>query len=327
MAKLQLGRLSRVELRKAWEKEDGDFTPWLALPENIGLLGEAIGLDLEVAAVEQAVGDFRADILCRDTASQSLVLIENQLERTDNRHLGQLITYAAGLQASSIVWVASRIRNEHRAALDWLNEHTAEQFSFFGLEVELWQIEKSKIAPKFNVVCKPNDWSRTITAVGQHGGAVVLSGSQQLQLDYWTGFREYLEEHAERITPTKAHPQGFMDFSLGRSGIWLAASIRVRMKGITALVVLGSQHAESHFRQLEKQRLRFDGKFGEPLEWRPLPERKHKHILIRLEDADPEDRKDWPRQHEWLRAKLDKLHETFSEAIKSLSDDSDEIDR
>ncbi|MFN9041425.1 MAG: DUF4268 domain-containing protein, partial [Planctomyces sp.] len=190
------------------------------------------------------MGDFRADILCRDTASQSLVLIENQLERTDNRHLGQLITYAAGLQASSIVWVASRIRNEHRAALDWLNEHTAEQFSFFGLEVELWQIEKSKIAPKFNVVCKPNDWSRTITAVGQHGGAVVLSGSQQLQLDYWTVFREYLEEHAERITPTKAHPQGFMDFSLGRSGIWLAASIRVRMKGLTALVVLGSQHAE-----------------------------------------------------------------------------------
>ncbi len=113
-----------MELRKAWDRESEDFTPWLAKPENIELLGEELGLDLEVEAQEKNVGPFRADILCKDTANGDWVLIENQLEKTDHTHLGQLLTYAAGLQAVTIVWVAERFCDEHRAALDWLNELT-----------------------------------------------------------------------------------------------------------------------------------------------------------------------------------------------------------
>src|SRR6476646_1010509 len=119
-----LGRLARVELRQAWISEPGDFTPWLAQPENIVLLSEAIGIELEVESQERSVGPFRADILCRDTTDRHFVLIENQLERTDHTHLGQLLTYAAGLDAVSIVWIAARFTEEHRAALDWLNRAT-----------------------------------------------------------------------------------------------------------------------------------------------------------------------------------------------------------
>lgn len=98
-----LGRLEKVELRNAWQSESGDFTPWLAREENLKLLGEAINLDLELEAQEKNVGPFRADILCRDTASdEHWVLVENQLERTDHGHLGQLLTYAAGLKAATI---------------------------------------------------------------------------------------------------------------------------------------------------------------------------------------------------------------------------------
>lgn len=318
MGQPNLGRLEPVELRQAWASEAADFTPWLAQPENIALLGTTIGLDLEVEAQEQKVGSFRADILCKEMASQTWVLIENQLEQTDHSHLGQLITYMAGLEVATVVWIAAKLRDEHRAALDWLNENTSEAFSFFGLEVELWRIGESQIAPKFNIVCQPNDWSRTVGSVAKYSGDAAFSETQQLQLSYWSTFREYMIGQGGKVKPTKAHPQGFMDFSLGRSGIWLTASIRVRDKGITALVVIAGKYGLAHFRLLEADREQYERSFGGPLEWRELPGKKQKHILIRLEDADPEDQADWKRQHAWLHSTLEKLHATFSAAARSL---------
>ena len=182
----KLGRLIKVPLREFWDKEDRDFTPWLADEENIGLLGETIGFDLEVEAQEKNVGPFRADILCKDTVTDSWVLIENQLERTDHSHLGQLLTYAAGLEAVTVVWIAEGFTDEHRAALDWLNEITDEKFSFFGLEIELWRIGDSPMAPKFNVVSHPNDWTKTVSRISRNE----LTSVQQLHLEYWTTLRE-----------------------------------------------------------------------------------------------------------------------------------------
>lgn len=128
---LRLGRLERHDLRAAWANEASDFTPWLARPENIALLGDALGPRLEVEAQEKAVGQFRADILCRDIDTERRVLIENQLERTNHVHLGQILTYAAGLEAFTIVWLAARFTEEHRAVLDWLNRGTHDGLHFF----------------------------------------------------------------------------------------------------------------------------------------------------------------------------------------------------
>lgn len=165
MSTPHLSRLERVPVRDCWQDEARDFTPWLAGDDNIALLGETIGIDLEVQEQEARVGPFRADILCRDTATDSLVLIENQLERTDHTHLGQLFTYAAGLNAVTVIWIAQRFTDEHRAALDWLNRITHEGFHFFGIEIELWRIGDSNLAPKFSLVSNPNDWSKTVRAV------------------------------------------------------------------------------------------------------------------------------------------------------------------
>ncbi len=162
MTTAELGRLERVALRNIWTTEAQDFTPWLAQEVNLAILSETLNMDLETAGQEESVGPFRADILCRNTLDDSWVLIENQLERTDHTHLGQLLTYAAGLQTVTIVWVAATFTDEHRAALDWLNEITDERFRFFGLEVELWRIGNSPAAPKFNIVAKPNEWTRSI---------------------------------------------------------------------------------------------------------------------------------------------------------------------
>lgn len=127
-----LGRLAKVELRSIWTSESRDFTPWLAQPENIAILGETTDLDLEVVGEEQSVGPYSADIVCTDTATGDTVLIENQLEKTDHTHLGQIITYASGLDASCVIWIAARFTEEHRSALDWLNEQTPQGISFFG---------------------------------------------------------------------------------------------------------------------------------------------------------------------------------------------------
>jgi hypothetical protein len=145
-----LGRLEKVDLRLVWDSEAGSFTPWLSEESNIQLLGDTISLELEVEAREKNVGPFRADLLCKDTATGNWVVIENQLDTTDHKHLGQLLTYAAGLNAVTVVWVSANFTEEHRAALDWLNEITDERINFFGLEVELWRIGNSDVAPKFN---------------------------------------------------------------------------------------------------------------------------------------------------------------------------------
>ena len=134
-----LMRLERVDLRDYWEKEDTEFTPWLAESDNLQFLGETIGMDLELVDTEANVGLYRADVLCRDNNTDAYVLIENQLEQTDHLHLGQLMTYAAGLDTVNIIWIAQKFNDQHRAALDWLNRITFEEFHFFGIEVELWK--------------------------------------------------------------------------------------------------------------------------------------------------------------------------------------------
>ncbi len=217
----RLGRLDRVDLREIWTSESADFTPWLAETDNLVILGDTIGLELELESQETKVGPFRADILCRDTGTNAWVLIENQLERTDHCHLGQLLTYAAGLKAVTVVWIAERFTEEHRAALDWLNEITDEKFAFFGLEIELWQIASSPVAPKFNVVCKPNDWSKTISEAAEGE----ITETKLLQQEYWASLRDLLLERKSIVKPQKPRPQHWTNFAVGRSFFGIHATV------------------------------------------------------------------------------------------------------
>ncbi|MCA8834778.1 MAG: hypothetical protein K8953_06780 [Proteobacteria bacterium] len=194
----KLGRLERVDLRKVWETEDRGFTPWLAEEGSLELLGEAIGMELELEATEKNVGPFRADILCKNMYDDSWVLIENQLARTDHTHLGQIFTYAAGLDAVTMVWIASKFTEEHRAALDWLNSITDEEFRFFGLEVEAWKIGDSLAAPKFNIISQPNDWSKSVSQGARKISEGATSDTQAMQLLYWQDVVDYLKASASK---------------------------------------------------------------------------------------------------------------------------------
>jgi len=332
-SQFQLGRLHKVkDIRTCWEKEDRDFTPWLAQDNNIQLLGDTIGLELEVEAQEKDVGPFRADILCKDTSkdeeSESWVLIENQLERTDHIHLGQLLTYAAGLNAVTIIWIAARFTEEHRATLDWLNKITDKNFSFFGLEIELWRIGESATAPKFNIVSKPNDWIKTVAGAAKAIQGSGLTEIKKLQYEYWTAFSEYAREHATQINPTKPLHQHWMNIAVGRSGFKLNAIASFKPETasdnpheIRADVCIGSKEAKVYFQLLEQQKAEIEAEFGSSLSWHNPSEANQCRIYAR-QPVDLNDRNDWPIQHQWLTDNLDRLHTAFSERIKQLDPDS-----
>ncbi len=325
-----LGRLEKVELRKEWPDEARDFTPWLAQEQNIVLLGEAIGLELEVRGTEQAVGPFRADIVCRvvgyssdEDDNDSLLLIENQFGNSDHDHLGKLLTYASGLDTVTVVWVSETITDEHRTALDWLNKITDERFNFFGLEIELWKIGESPVAPKFNIVSQPNDWARRVAESARRGAD--LSELQLIQLEYWSSFASYLKESGSQLRIRKPQPQQWMDFSLGKTGISLSAvmsswnSISNRYDGgeIRAAFYIGTKNAKQIFEILANRKAEFEKAAGEPLDWFN-PENKLSAQVRLRRSADVLNRDDWQSEHEWLKLKLEKLQTVFGPMIKDL---------
>jgi hypothetical protein len=322
-----LGRLKRVELREAWMSESNDFTPWLAQEENLKLLGETIGIELELESQEKEVGPFRADILCKDTATDAWVLIENQLERTDHTHLGQLLTYAAGLNAVTIVWIAQRFTEEHRATLDWLNERTDDSINLFGLEIELWQIGNSEIAPKFNIISQPNDWSRTIQKAA---GSAELTSHKQIQLKFWTAFKQYMEEKNSFVRCQKPLPQHWTNHAIGRSGVHLSSIISLtssdaNSKGpeIRAELYLNGANSKQEFSMLEKSRSDIEKELGFPLTWHN-PDNKAACRIFTRKSEDFLNETIWPRQFEWLQQHLEIMHKVFSPLVKKLNSDDQE---
>ncbi len=185
----ELGELREVDLRQVWRHEAQDFTPWLA--ENLQRLSRAVDMELELIETEKAVENFAADILARDVASNSLVLIENQLEKTDHSHLGQILTYLAGLEAKAVIWISPRFQEPHLSAIRWLNDHTSDEFAFFAVRVRAVRIGDSPIAPVFETLARPSEWERTLRQ--RAGGADAHS---QTRLRFWT---LYCERHPAAV--------------------------------------------------------------------------------------------------------------------------------
>ena len=310
-----LGKIEKVDLRSVWSNEATDFTPWLSKQENLDALSEVLGMDLEAIATEQFVGPFRADLLCKDAYTQATVLIENQLEKTNHSHLGQILTYGAGLNVKTIIWIASRFTDEHRAALDWLNEATDEGFSFFGIEIELLRIGESAPAPQFKIISQPNAWSKNIRETAQHSGE--LSGAKQQQLAYWTAFREYVKEHGSPLRLQKPLPQHWTNLAIGRSNYWLCARVNTLAENISADLNIGEKN-KAGFNALYAQKDEIEREFGGSLIWNELPQKIQSIIGTTKDDADIMNESDWDNQFAWLADKLEKLDKVFRRRIREL---------
>jgi hypothetical protein len=314
----ELGTLQSVDLRCIWPNEAQDFTPWLAEEENLARLAETLNMELELEAQEIDVGNFRADLLCRNTEDNSRVLIENQLAQTDHKHLGQILTYAPGLNVATIVWIAEEFREEHRAALDWQNEITAEHFQFFGVEIRLWRIGESPPAPQFNIVSKPNNWSRTVSRDVQRASEDNLSETQLLQRRFWAAFVEYLADRRSSISPPNPQPRADMVLgSIVKGDFKRVASLLKTAKQIRVQLTILNKNATAYFHLLEEKRAEIESELGE-LEWNEKPDKKSSSIAVYRNDTDVTDDAEWPNQHEWLECKLKEFREVFGPRIQDL---------
>jgi hypothetical protein len=315
----ELGTLQSVDLRCIWPNEAQDFTPWLAEEENLARLAETLNMELELEAQEIDVGNFRADLLCRNTEDNSRVLIENQLAQTDHKHLGQILTYAPGLNVATIVWIAEEFREEHRAALDWQNEITAEHFQFFGVEIRLWRIGESPPAPQFNIVSSPNisddlSWQRGqgVQRTSYEG----LTETQRRQLKFWEGFVKYLADQGSPIPPPTPQPRPSVTVATGTTFFTLFATRATRW--LRVQLRMTGENATAHFHLLKKQRPKIDSELSE-LEWDEKPDKKASSISLPKNDTDLTDEADWPNRYAWLKCTLEKFDEVFRHRIRGLN--------
>jgi len=317
-----LGRLERVsDLRTYWPNEERDFTPWLARPENLKFLAEAISVsEIVLIQTERKVGPFEADIYAKEASSEDIVVVENQLGRTDHSHLGKLLVYSSGLGAGTVVWIAAEFTDEYRNVLDWLNETSVEGVNYFGLEIELWQIGTSPAAPKFNVVSQPNEWKKAVSDVASED----LTETKQLQLEFWREFVDYSREHGATYGLRKAPPRHWYDFAIGRGGFNGSLTLNTPADRIGCGLYIGHPAAKVAFAALERDREAIDAQLGAKLDWMKLPQRRASRIVQYRDDAGLSDRDRWPELHEWCRDRAETFRAVFGPRVQALELNEDD---
>ena len=307
---MNLGKLKEVkDLRKVWPHEALDFTPWLAEEENLALLADAVGLEITLDETESSVGDFNVDIYATETGTDRKIIIENQLEDTNHDHLGKLITYASGKSAEIIIWVVKRAREEHRSAIEWLNNHTDENIAFFLVETKLYQIGNSDIAVKFEIVEKPNDWAKEIKRSNSS------SPTLQARYDYWIAFNDYAFEHpgfAKAFNKRKASTDHWMSFSIG-SSVCHIDICQIR-KYNNVLVELYISDDKELFHKLFEKKDKIEEELGFTLEWNELPNKKASRIMA-YKNADFDDKGKWNEQFDWIMDVSVKMKKAFKKYI------------
>lgn len=303
-----LGRLTRVPPREVWPHEAHSFTPWLL--NNVDVLSELLGMDLALEVAEHPVGGFSLDLLGRDETTGEVVIVENQLETSDHSHLGQILTYAAGTDPTTIVWVAAAFRPEHRAAIDWLNERTDEDTRFFGVELGVVRIGQSEPAPSFRLVAQPNDWEKTVRAATSQ---VEASGKQVLYRSFWSRWIDVLRAGRPSWSRATRPPRdSWFSTTTGTSGISYYTSFTRR--GLSSEVVFESPEAEvnlARFTALKARQGEMEQVYGKTLDWQELPGRKATRVADYLPDADVASEEHWDQYLDWLLDRQTRLREAL----------------
>ncbi|MDR0970360.1 MAG: DUF4268 domain-containing protein [Lentimicrobiaceae bacterium] len=307
---MDLGILKPIAPRKKWNHEERDFTPWLA--EHIDELSKAVGIELEVENTEVACGPYSADILAKDSGTGKFVVIENQLEKTNHDHLGKAITYASVLDASTVIWIATDFTEEHKKALDWLNDHTNDEISFYGVQLELWQIDESKPALKFNIISKPN---LAVRQAARSRAIDELSDRRKFQYDFWMKFRNKIYRTKKIPSLQTPRPQYWFDVSLGKSGINISNTCNTDENSVGIRIYISNIIADTMLPYLESRKEEIENLLGESLSWNPNPNARDKIISLshQTDFSNPEK---VDEAVDWLVEKTIKFREVFSKIIK-----------
>ena len=295
---LELGNLELVDPRLVWKNEAHDFTPWLLA--NADRLSAALGIDLELEAAEHPVGGFSLDLVGRDITNDAVLIVENQLAITDHSHLGQVLTYAAGTDASTIVWIATGFREEHRQALDWLNENTGEDTHFFGIELQVVKIGDSANAPLFNVVVQPNDWQKQVRAATQPGAT---SAKGAAYMKFWRRFLDRVHvEHPDWTSGKAVGPQNWYDMKGPISGCRYSSSFagQDRLRHELYIDTGDGEKNMQIFALLRDRMGQIEDEYGGALSWEELPDKRASRIADYLDGCSVLDDERLDEYIEWF---------------------------
>ena len=306
---VQLGKLEKVkDLRVVWKNEAQDFTKWLSNEQNLELLGNELGIDIDLISIEAKTGSFSTDILAMESSTENKIVIENQLESTNHDHLGKIITYASGHDAKTIIWVVKEAREEHRRAVDWLNEHTDDEINIFLCRIELWKIDDSNLAPKFQIVSSPNNWTKTIKRSTDNK----LSATKMLQLNYWTKLSERLDDY-EEFNARKANPQHWYNLAIGSSLAHISLNVNTQKKEIRNEIWI--RDSKDLYDYLESQKEEIEKDLGYSLVWERLDDKKASYIAI-SKKIDINNEENWDESISWQLEKAVEFFNVFSKRIK-----------
>lgn len=305
-----LGLLEEIkDLRTVWPHEALDFTPWLSQDDNISLLADAVGLEITVDETESPVGDFNVDIYASETGADRKIIIENQLEDTNHDHLGKLITYASGKSADIVIWVVKHAREEHKAAIEWLNNHTDDKIGFFLCEIKLYKIGASEPAVKFEVIEKPNDWTKEVKKNES------ISEIQRRRYNYWVAFEDFAFQNAQfaknfnRRRPPITH---WMDFGVGSPDCHIAVS-QIQTRDELAVELYINDNKEL-FKSLLQHKDDIEAATGLSFDWRELPERRASRIVVQ-KSAALGNQSEWSEQFKWLIDVMPKVKAEFKKYL------------
>ena len=303
-----LGHIEKAELRVAWPNESKDFTPWLA--GNISELGKVLGLELELQSREARVGAFSLDLLALESGTNRTVIIENQLQPTDHDHLGKLLTYAGGYDAQVIIWVAKEFRDEHRQAIDWLNQRTDKETEFYGVVVEVWTIDGSRPAPYFNLVATPNEWQREATET------IRMGNTSERNLRYKAFFQNLIDKLREqRFTNVfKAQPQSWYSFSAGYGERAQYAACFGQGGTVRVEVYINSNDKDWNktlYDQLFERKMHIESELGDSLVWERLDHRQASRVSLVRRGSIDDDEKALVEINDWLISRLLEFKQGF----------------
>ena len=307
---MKLIKQKQINPRKMWPNEAQNFTPWLA--ENIAELGEKIGMELEVVGQEVSVGPYSADILAKDIDTDAYVVIENQLEKTNHDHLGKSITYASALGAKTIVWIATDFTEEHKKALDWLNDNTNEDLAFWGVQLELWQISEETASMRLNIVSRPSTNVKTIKSKTNNE-----SESRNIQLEFWTKFRDKLHSTKKIPTLQTPKPRYWYDVRIGRSNILLSNICSPQKNIVGVRLYIRSNVVEIYYPVLKAKKEEINKALGSEPMWDANPEAKDKTIAL-SHDTDLTDPDKMEEALDWLVQQTIIFYNVFSKEVKGI---------
>jgi len=307
---IKLSRITKVNPREVWKHEALDFTQWLAKEENISVLCEELEINLENIKPEAAAGRYNVDIVADDIDTKRKVIIENQLESTDHKHLGQILTYASAYDASVIIWVVTDYTEEHRQAIDWFNRNISENISFFLVQIEVYKIGDSDPAPKFNIICEPNNWGKTVKSSGTGD---VVSATKLLQMEFWEGLKSYALVKNTKVSFTHTpQPKHWFNISIGTSRCHIALTLNTQKAYIGCEIYIRNDKAL--YDNLYKNKEKIEAEIGVELDWMELPDATASRVIL-MYKGNPKDRKHWDEYFNWCVNTVEKFSSAFKKYL------------